>query len=243
MTMPRSVMIGAAGGAGYTAQGVQFDGTNDYLSKNTDLTGNANSKLWTVSFWFNKDVSVEDKIYGADLDKVIINMASNDKIQVKARDVSNNTDLNISSATAISKNAWHHCLFSVDMANTANRHLFIDDVDDLLVSTYNNDTLDFTQPVHSIGATAAGAFKWGGDLADVWIDFGRYVDFSIVANRRLFITAGLCPVDLGDDGSIPFSAAPIMYFSGATAAWHTNKGDGGGFTENGALTDAATNPC
>jgi len=30
--------------------------------------------------------------------------------------------------------------------------------------------------------------------------------------------------------------------SGDTATWHTNKGGGGGFTENGALTTSSTSP-
>src|SRR3546814_7073174 len=44
------------------------------------------------------------------------------------------------------------------------------------------------------------------------------------------------------DGSTPTGSAPLVFLSGATASWHTNKGTGGGFTENGALTDAATDP-
>lgn len=43
-------------------------------------------------------------------------------------------------------------------------------------------------------------------------------------------------------GGNPTGTDPLVFFSGATASWHTNQGSGGGFTENGALTDAATNP-
>ncbi len=44
-------------------------------------------------------------------------------------------------------------------------------------------------------------------------------------------------------GSDPKRTKPsIMFFSGVTSTWHTNDGTGGSFTENGALTDCATDP-
>ena len=70
----------------------------------------------------------------------------------------------------------------------------------------------------------------------------EYLDISVENNRRKFIDADGFPVDLGSDGSTPTGIAAIMFFSGATVSWHTNDGSGGGFTENGALTDAATSP-
>ena len=38
---------------------------------------------------------------------------------------------------------------------------------------------------------------------------------------------------MGSDGSTPLSGQPLVYLGGVTATWHTNKGSGGGFTENG----------
>src|SRR3546814_17811034 len=81
------------------------------------------------------------------------------------------------------------------------------------------------------------------DGADLWLDPGTYIDLSVTANRRKFVGSGAATsVDLGADGSTPTGTAPLVFLSGATADWHTNKGAGGGFTENGALTDAATDP-
>jgi hypothetical protein len=51
-------------------------------------------------------------------------------------------------------------------------------------------------------------------MADVWIsNTPAFVDLSVTANRRLFITAGLRPVDLGDTGTVPFGYQPAMYMS------------------------------
>jgi hypothetical protein len=50
------------------------------------------------------------------------------------------------------------------------------------------------------------------------------------------------PVSLGADGSTPTGTAPIIFLSGATSSWETNKGSGGGFTENGGLTQSPDDP-
>src|SRR3546814_310645 len=49
-----SAVAGSASAAAavYQPQGVNFDGTNDYLTRGGDLTGNADSKLVTGAFWF-----------------------------------------------------------------------------------------------------------------------------------------------------------------------------------------------
>ena len=87
--------------------------------------------------------------------------------------------------------------------------------------------------------TSSGSNKFNGDLADFWLDPGTYIDLSDPANRRKFRDASGNPVYLGADGSKPTGTAPDIFLSGNTEDWHTNKGTGGGFTENGALTDSA----
>ena len=69
--------------------------------------------------------------------------------------------------------------------------------------------------------------------------------WSVVANRRKYITATVKPVDLGSDGSNPGSQ-PIVYLSvrsnDAATVFATNKGTGGNFSITGALALAATSP-
>ena len=87
-----------------------------------------------------------------------------------------------------------------------------------------------------------GTAKMWADVADVWIMFGLSYDFNTVANRRKFITAGLKPVDLGANGQNPTGGNADIFLHGPVATWHTNDGDGGGFTENGTLTAGTDSP-
>ncbi len=246
MTSPRRLMMAAAGAAGvpYDANAVEFDGANDWIEKSTDLTSNADSKLFTLSLWFNRAVFTGTPFLLANTTvRIGIEFRGGNEIRVRGRNTSGSTILEVSTVTTFGASGWHHFLLSFDLANSSNRHLYIDDVDDAGTwSPYDDELIEFTRDDHAIGAGIGGGTKYDGDLADVWIDYGRFVNFSTVSNRRKFIDAAGKPVDLGSDGSIPFGAAPIMYFSGPTDTWHTNDGDGGGFTENGALTTASTSP-
>lgn len=90
------------------------------------------------------------------------------------------------------------------------------------------------------GAEGFGAFE--GDMAELYFAPGQYLDFSVEANRRKFITWSGVPEDLGSDGSTPTGAAPAIYMSGDSSNFATNQGSGGAFTVSGTLTDAATTP-
>ena len=167
-------------------------------------------------------------------------MRTSNKLRFSGKNPSGTNILNIESSAITDTTNWHHALFSVDMADTAKRHLYIDDVLDKTVLTYADDLIDLTGTIHTFGSQPT-IWKWDGCMADVWFGYGQYIDFSIDANRLKFIDVGN-PVDLGSDGSTPTGVAPLIFFSGATAAWHTNKGPGGGFTEFGALTDCGAFP-
>lgn len=228
----------------YEAQGVTFDGTNDYLLRGADLTGNANSKIFTGSLWLRRNTTGSTQRIGAGaLGRWQIEfISSTDVIKFECENASNVIILDCRSS-AITDANWHHILWSFDLSNASNRHIYVDDASDLAsVLTYTDDTIDYTVTNHSIGAQVNANSKFNGDLADVWIDFAQYIDFSVEANRRDFIGPNGGTIDLGSDGSTPTGTAPIMFFSGATSTWHTNDGTGGGFTENGAIADASTNP-
>jgi hypothetical protein len=85
-----------------------------------------------------------------------------------------------------------------------------------------------------LGAYPNGGNIFTGSLGDIWFMPGLYIDLSIEANRRRFISAAGEPVYLGANGEGPTGAVPLVYLSGALASWHTNKGTGGGFTLTGS---------
>ena len=102
-----------------------------------------------------------------------------------------------------------------------------------------------TAPV-VMAATSAGSAKVHGDLAEVYIAYGQYLDFTVTSNRRKFISSTGKPVNLGTDGSLPTAVSPSVYFhlahSEAPADFGLNRGSGGNFTVQGSLTTAATSP-
>ena len=231
----------AMGHERYVPNAVAFDGTNDGI----EYTGGgyADSKLWTGSFWVRRNaVGVQHTIIDTDGNDIDVQFEADNSLRIKATNTSGSTALLVS-GNAIADTDWHHVMFSFDMSDTAKRHIYIDDVSALnTITTYNDEVLDFTNPETEIGATTGGTLRHNGALADVWIDFGTYIDLSVAANRRKFINASGNPVNHGTDGSGPTGTAPEIFLSGDTATWHTNDGSGGGFTENGALSDALSAP-
>ena len=61
-------------------EAVSFDGTNDYLSRSSDMTGNADGKTCTFSCWVYRTSDSFGYIYGVDkqgtADSVVIGMAN-----------------------------------------------------------------------------------------------------------------------------------------------------------------------
>jgi alpha-tubulin suppressor-like RCC1 family protein len=228
----------------YAMNGVTFDGANDYLTRGADLTGNADSNKVTGSFWVRRNGGIGSVMYiqANTSARVYVTLAADNTVNIHGENTGGTAVLDLRTTSTITDANWHHILFSIDLSSTASRHIYLDGVAETLnVTTYNTaGTIDFTRNDHSIGATIAGGNKLNGDLADVWFDFGTYIDLSQPANRDKFRHSSGLPVYLGTDGSTPTGAAPEIFLTGATVSWESNQGLGGSFTENGALTDAGT---
>ena len=227
----------------YIPNAVTFDGTNDYLVENP-ATVYSDTDRMTGSFWVKTTMGAVDGLIYRALPGNIVNIEflPSNNLRVIIENGTNGNSIFNEQISGLKDGQWHHIIFSFD-ASDGNRHIYIDD--SVGTPTFNT-TSTFpisTTTEHVIGAkTTAGADKFDGEIADFWLDFNTYIDLSVAANRRQFIDANGWPVDLGTDGSKGTGAIPDIYLSGDTAAWHTNKGTGGGFTENGALTDALTDP-
>jgi hypothetical protein len=232
---------------------VNFDGTNDYLRRGGGLTGAADGKRGTLSLWFRPavDNTTMDLVWGAIANnngffivrKRATTPAANGLV-VEAYPPGSGTP-NISLATSdqsVLAGNYYNLLVSFDLTDPAKRHLYLNDVSDMDVRYFTDTAIDFTLVDWTIGSRASGSGKVNGDLAEVWFAPGIYIDLSIESNRRKFISATGNPVYLGANGELPTGSSPIVFLSGATDSWHTNKGTGGGFTENGALTDGTSPP-
>ena len=241
------VMLGASAVA-YSTDAVHFDGSNDRLTRGADYTGNANSKLGIVSLWFNRTAG-----YGSET-RLITNVGGTFSVAWQAANSSiwmsgENGPLvmRMKTSTTFAASGWHHFLASWDLGN-AEAHIYVDDVDDLVAGPHlSNSTIDYTQSEHGVGASTNSSGKFEGDLADVYINFAEYLDFSTTSNRRKFIDSSSKPVDLGSDGSTPTGTAPIVFLhldDGETPAnnFAINAGGGGGLSVSGALSTAASSP-
>jgi lysophospholipase L1-like esterase len=248
---PVPFIVGSSGGAavpgaGYVATAWDFDGTNDYTTRGANLTGVIDGKQGSFSAWvkvggtngtFRMLFSNATTVGGA-TNRATIFLNSDNKVAVAGVDASGNTILHLISTSGIaSGTGWLHILASWDLATPGARHLYISDVDEVNEVVFTNANIDYAGADWSVGALPSGANKWTGGVAELWFD-DSYLDFSVEANRRKFISDGGAPVSLGADGSVPTGAAPAAY----TKNFAANLGAGGDFTVAGALVASASVP-
>jgi hypothetical protein len=236
----------------YTAWGVTFDGTNDYLSYGTSF--GADSTQATGSFWFRRNGGngTQQILYcveGGTTDcRFEIDLSTGNQIHVRGSSSggggTGTTRVEATGSTVITDTNWHHVLYSFDLTNSSNRSIYLDGVAESPTwGTYSNAAIDFTRTSYSFGAFGGGTGKFNGDIADFWLDEATYMDLSAAANRALFRDGNGYPVDLGSTGNKPTGSVPDVFFSGASVStFNTNKADSVSWTLNGALTRANTQP-
>ena len=216
--------------------GVLLDGSSDYYVRNADLDGNADSKTGIASFWSRFDggdgtILMVLNTDGADIQ---IQRETNNRILFFLRDALNVVALQmVSTAGGLAASAlWRHVLASWDVAAGV-AHLYVDDSEDKTVVILVDLVIDYTQTAWGIGASAGGAALFDGALAEFYFAPNQFLDFSVEANRRKFITAEGTPANLGADGSLPTGTAPLIYCAGGKDAFPANYGTGGSFAIGG----------
>ncbi len=225
----------------------EFDGTNDWLSRSSNLSGIADSKVGLISLWYlsNDDGAPAQTIFeGRFTTGIVIRLqkTTSDIIDLLIFDPTGVTtllSLDSSAETVKVVDGWNHILLSWDLnAATSRAELYINNVDVSNIITGPIDTAaDYTSLTDwGVGAGGIGNNKTNGCLAQVYFNSKETLDLSVTANRRLFISANLKPVDLGSDGSNSTGNTPIIYLDKTAADFHLNAGTGGDFTQNGALT-------
>jgi hypothetical protein len=222
----------------YVTSAVKFDGTNDYLSKATELTGLADGKKGILSVWLRingGDAAGQIIVEGGGSGLMGLQRQTTNKFVVDGYNAAVANILRMTSATSyITSTTWRHLLCSWDLSIGA-AHMYVNDINDLAGgATILNDTIDYTSGSHYVGARADASRKLNADIADLYVNYAEYLDLSVTANRRKFIDESGKPVDVGADGSGPTGTAPVIFLKGSPFA--TNRGTGGGFTTTGALT-------
>lgn len=227
------------------AEAVDFDGTNDYLSRSTVLSGAANSKTFTLSFWFwapalSADCTFYEEDTGSSYRFVVQWVVSSTSFRVFARNTSGTNVLvaNYVLEPAALTNTFYNILVSVDLASTSNRYFY---VNDQAVSpswtTYTNQDIGFANSTRYVVSNNLIEAQYAKTRLSNFYRDNTYRDMSVTANRRLFITADLKPAA----GQAALS--PILYLpmsDPTTVA--TNTGTGGNFTLTGTVARSGRGP-
>lgn len=237
--------------------GADFDGTNDWMLRGGLLTGLANSKSGIISVWVRLDggnggsLRIFDNSNTATVSPFAVDRSVANQFVVQGRNpLFFNLVLNlITTGTYTAGATWQHLLSSWDLAASASS-LYINDVLDMGTQTMVNDVIDYVKggtPEFGIGVRrSADDSKFNGCIAEAYFAPGQYLDFSLVANRRKFISVSGKPTHLGATGSLPTGTAPLVYQhidnGEAVANFATNRGTGGNFTITGTLDTASTSP-
>jgi len=241
------------GGAGeITVDAVTFNGTNDYLTRGSDFTSNADGSQFILSTWVrlaaapgsftivaNTDGWVFIGINASGFYCAVFNEAAD-----RFLDVTDNT-------VSLGDGNWHHIALSIDTNFAAGNKLVKLAIDGTAKTPTVTDgdgafNIDFTQANWAVGATTSAAELFNGDMAELYLALNQYLDVTQAANNQKFRSSGGKPVNLGADGSTPTGTAPTVYLhlddGEAAANFAANAGSGGGMTVNGALATAATSP-
>ena len=241
MSMKELMAAGNSLASGDTPEGVSFDGTNDYLSRSSDLSGNTDGKTFTFSAWVYKPnaglylyTTSNGTVFG-----MSIEVGSNERVSINLKDSSGSVILgtyNTLSANATPNNTWFHLLISLDTA-TQTFTVYLNDtaLTGWTTTWVSTADINFTGTDHDIAQYMTGSVKSKCRLAHVFLDY-TYRDLSTESNRRLFIDSDGKPSD-----TIPSN--PILYLPMTDAATAgSNSGTGGDFTVNGVLETAGRGP-
>lgn len=241
---PGSAQFIAADATPFTPGALDYDGVNDFALRGADLTGAAESKVFSFATWFKIDGGNGSfrAICGGTGSQYALRLDSGNKLLFQGEDNVGAIVVQVNSDTSYaSGSGWHLLLLSIDTA-TQTVHFYVDD--DLISSTtvtLDLDALiDFSVANHAFGARVGGSQPWDGCISSHWFSITEALDFSDLAVRRSFISPDGNPLYLGDAGQLPTGAPPIVYFPGGDAS--NNLGSGGNFTNQGASNACADAP-
>ncbi len=232
-----------------TANAANLPGTVR-LERGGGYTGIADSKLWSGVHWIQpSDLTGNGAlIHGTSSGRVYrILILSNGRVELLQHNVTSGNDLLArSTAGDVVVDSWQCVMWSVDMADTGKRQIYVGDTSLSVVwTTYTDIALDHTKNEHTVGSEFGTLNPWDGDLSIQWVSFGQYVDFSQESNRRIFFSPnGKVPQALADstDGNVGGLGQPILFLNKAGTDYKDNLGSGGGLTVGAGTLGTATGP-
>ena len=217
--------------------GAAFDGTNDYLLRGTDLTGNVDSKLgiFATRIRLNGGDGTNQRLYSNSTGSVLLQRTAVNTISLVAKTSVGTTILNAASTNTVTADGDdHNILIGYNMAGAL--LIYVDDADVTNSAIHIDDVIDYTVPEHAIGGSVFGSALSNADINFLYCNWSETLDFSVEANRRKFFDSQGNPVlSPSGNGSEATGSQPLIYLAGDYTQWESNLGTGGGFTVTGAL--------
>ena len=225
---------------GATVPMVVFDGSNDFLGITEGTLGAADSKFVLISFWIKFIAGNGDQIRIMDGNggKTAIVRFTDNKMEFRFRSVAGGDVWATYTDATFLAGTLYHFLVAMDSVNqetdiyvNGSVAAFTD-----VTAVVSNTDVDWTNGAVNLMAKSNGTFVVNAEIGQFYLST-EYLDITVEANRRKFISAAGLVVDLGSDGSTPTGTAPLIFLNNTTSTWQNNLGSGGNFTETGALTD------
>lgn len=240
--------------AGQTYQGINMDSRRSLasLTREAGFTGASNDSTGIISVWVRPTYYGSQYLQNTDQTVNLYHSGIDAKFHLDLSNSDANKFLNLRTDAGyiFTDPDYVHILISWDTNYSAGNkiaHFYVNDIEVKDVA-YDGDAafdVDYTQGNWAIGLTALNDYNSSSiysDISEFYFAPGQFLDFSVEANRRLFITADGDPSPLGTDGSFPTGTPPIAYFAGTKDQFAYNRGTGGNMTVNGTIYDAVTAP-
>ena len=219
-------------GGGDAPTSVLFDGSTDYYKRTGDHTGNVDSKLGIMGGWFKRSDTTDGvHIVGSTGDTYRVWVTGN-VLELRFSSIVPALSLRLRSSVTVPYTTWHHFAYAWDTADAGKTRLRLDGVSRLTSTTFVTDAvLDWTQSIHAAGSRSNGLGKWKGELAELYLATGQWLDLDDADELAKFIVDGK-PVYLGADGGLPTGVPALVYKGGGFLAG-INSGSGDDYTVNG----------
>lgn len=197
----------------------------------------SDAKTYTFSAWikFDGGDGVRQDLFRNSSGRFQLNRTTTNTFNLTGSTIGGTPTLNAAtSVTKIAADGWFHLYICIDMANSSNRHIYFDGVEDASVTwaTYNNNAIDGLGSFVRFLAGDTGSNSMNASVCEWWLD-DTYLD-----SPSSFRSAGNKPIDLGSNGQTPSGTAPAFYYSltGSGSSWvNDSSGNGNNATMTGTL--------
>lgn len=239
-----------------TPAGGNFNGTTTYLNRTSSIYG-SDSSQGTLSVWVRQSITGPKsvfEIYNSTTNNFISLVFSDGTVSVtisKDNTAANRLSFSSTLNAYLSTTKWYHILASWDVGFSAGSRLLglcVDGIFDVRSPVISSGT-SFTSTYSSMNISNIGVSSittlgtyFNGDISELCFIPGTYMDISVIANIRKFISDTKRPVYLGSSGNLPVNSTPALFMQGVGTGFNINSGTGGNYTTNGTLGTPTTTP-